>query len=126
MSVQRRRGQHITFYPWKKVTSRRGDTEMRPDLDSPITVRCSSSADRSSRAELPGQLGVDVIQVRVQPNIPGVNLWAMAKFNGSYWDIVAPPSIRNGKAGVAHMTILLRRRPNDGVVHPLGTDAADG
>lgn len=124
MSVQRRRGHLITLYPSKVVTNRRGDPELKPDMSNPITVRCSASADRANRGEMPGQLGVDVIQVRVEQGLPNVNLWSMAYFHGIYWDVVSPPSIRYGKAGVAHTTILLRNRPNDGIMHPPGTDAS--
>lgn len=114
MTLQRRRGQEITFYPIVLKEDHRGNTEMQPDLDAPIVTRCSTNADRSNKGEVPGQLTVDVIQVRVKMGLPDVNLWSRVFFKGFWWDMVSPPLNRFGRAGVRHDTFLLRKRPNDG------------
>ena len=114
MSWQRRRGRPITFYGTVTVIDRRGNEILVPDSSKRIDVRCVESADRSNRAEAPGQISVEVIRVIVPSGLPDVNLWAIAHYDGRWWDIITPASRRHGKAGVRHFTFLLRLRPNDG------------
>lgn len=120
MTLQRRRGQEITFYPVIIKKDRRGNNERHPDLDNPIVTRCSTNADRSNKGEVPGQLTVDVIQVRVKMGLPNVDLFSRAYFKGDWWDMVSPPLNRFGRAGVQHDTFLLRKRPNDGRIPDKG------
>lgn len=116
MSMQRRRGREVEFFGTVERTSRRGDTVKVPSDAAAWVTRCSESAERSSRAELPGQQGIDVITIRVSA-ARDVALFDRARYRNLWWDVVAPPSVRNGSRHVQHQTVLLRRRPDSGGVH---------
>lgn len=112
MSYQRRRGQRVTLYPQKKVVDRRGNEQYAPDLDRPIHTRAAGIPQRSSRAEVPGQLEVNVVRLIVKANLEGVTLWGQVEWDGSTWDIAAPPAKRAGTRHVRHWSIDIRERPN--------------
>ena len=110
MSLQRRRGEPITFYPAKKVHNNRGEFIEVPDEENRWETRCAESHDRSSRMEVPGQGEIEVISVLVSSARP-VTMFSRAKYLGEFWDIVGPPARRRGVRATRHQTVLLRKRP---------------
>lgn len=116
MSVQRRRGQVIKVWPRKLVTDSRGNKQYQPDLTvDPSLVKAAVIPQRSSKAEVPGQQEIDVVNILVDPSlVEDIGLWARVEWNGSQWDIAAPPQLRYGVRRTRHLTIPLRRRPSDG------------
>lgn len=119
MTRQRRRGRPVTFYPQKLVTDNRGNPKYLVDHDSPIEVRCWIYPQRSSKAEVPGQVGIDVIRVGFNTRHPdgtpieGVSLWSMARYNGRDWDLVSPPELHWGTRHTHHYSVDMRARPGD-------------
>lgn len=112
MSVQRRRGQPLVLYPQKLIVDRRGNEQFVADLENPIRTTAAESAQRSSRAEVPGQVEVNVVRLLVEANLEGVTLWSEVEWRGSTWDIAAPPAYRHGTRHVRHWSIDIRERPN--------------
>ena len=80
--------------------------------DGPYTTLASVAPERSTRAEVPGQQEVDVINVRVALDLD-VTLWSKAYFDGRYWDLEAPPAKHYGSRHVQHQTLKLRLRTVD-------------
>lgn len=108
-SMQRRRGEKIRLYRATETRDRRGNRTKVP-LGEYIDVRCHESHDRSNRAEVPGQLEIDMIQVRLPVDVHA-ELWTVAKYRDSWWDVSAPPARRVGNRHTAHQTAILRKRP---------------
>ena len=111
MSLQRRRGQTATVYSTKVVEDKRGNKHITVDMTKPQTVRAAFIPDRSARAEVPGQQQINVFRMIVRADIEGVNLWSRVKWNGSEWDIVAPPAYHHGSRQVRHWSLTIRERP---------------
>jgi len=116
VSLQRKRGLPITVYPRKLATTARGDEQWVVDLENPITSRCWVSADRSTKAEVPGQQEVDVVKVGVPVDLEakGLGIGARVTLLGDDWDVVQPPAYRHGTRHVRHLSVTLRRRPSGG------------
>lgn len=112
MSYQRKRGQYATVFPSKLVTDARGNSQREPDLDSPRTIRGAFIPQRSARAALAGQQGINVVRMLIDPDVTGVDLWALVRWNGSDWDVVTPPAYHSGSRHSAHISIDLRERPH--------------
>lgn len=110
MSVQRRRGQSATVYPTKYVTDTRGNRTGIPDLDSPISVRAAFIPQRSSRAEVPGQMQINVVRMIVTHELAGVDLWSRVEWDGKQWDVVQPPAHHHGTRHVRHWSLDIRER----------------
>lgn len=114
MTYQRRRGSRITIYPFAMKRDARGNDVKVPDFDNPIVRRASWTPQRSSRAEVPGQVEVNVIRVQLPPDLPNVGLWAEVDFLGKRWDVAAPPSEYGGTRHVRHDSVDLRELPPRG------------
>lgn|GEM_PF-1581687 len=117
MSVQRRCGQKALLYPEILVTDERGNVMKGPDLDNPVEVRAAFSAQRGARAEVPGQVQVNVYRMLVDPDVEGIGLWGRVRWTapdgaGPEWDIVSPPAYRHGTRHVRHVSFDIRERPN--------------
>lgn len=112
MSVQRRRGQRALVYPEKHATDTRGNVMLAPDLDNPIEVRAAFIPQRGARAEVPGQVEVNVYRMILSADVEGLGLWSRVAWNGSEWDIVSPPAHRYGSRHVRHVSVDVRERPN--------------
>lgn len=110
-SMQRRRGQSATVYPYREVTDRRGHRVRVVDEDNPVVVVAAFIPDRSSRAELPGQQQIHVVKMIVRDDVAGCELWAQVEWRGSRWDVVTPPAYHHGTRHTRHVTVSLRRRP---------------
>lgn len=114
MSRQRRRGQWVDVWKTKKVTDRRGNEVIVADPDGPYRVRAAFIPQRSSRAEVPGQQEINVTRMIVDPDLPDVNLWSRVDWNGSQWDVAAPPAYHHGTRHTRHWSIDIRERPGEG------------
>lgn len=110
MSVQRRR-RGVSLKVWKQVevTDKRGNRVKVPDSTSPHEVRGWVIPGRSSRAEVAGQVGIDVITVGVSV-LPDVGLWSRVEYDGREWDLVSPPAYHHGSRSTRHYTLTLRAR----------------
>lgn len=110
-SIQRRRGQKATVYPFKTVLDRRGQATRVADENTPIRVVAAFIPERSSRAELAGQQQIQIVKMIVRHDIPNFELWAQVEWDGSRWDVVTPPAYHHGTRHTRHLTVSLRRRP---------------
>lgn len=110
-SMQRRRGIPIRIYPTRIETDNRGSETKFPDLDNPIDTRAAWIPQRSARAEVVGQVEINVVRVIVTHELPGVDLWSMVEALGTTWDVVTPPAYHHGTRHTRHWSIDLRERP---------------
>lgn len=103
------------IYPVESMTDRRGNQSFQVTKGSiPKPIRVVQSADRSARAEVPGQMDIDVVTLITGSNLKGVNLFSRVFWNDDWWDLVAPPARRYGTRFTKHWTLTCRRRPDDG------------
>lgn len=114
-SWQRRHSPRFcTIYPRKYTSDGRGNSSWVPDMDNPVTVPYAGWWLRTSRAEVPGQLAIDVRRIVIPYHIEGADLWAeivLSDEPGEKWDIVNPPQYHWGTRQVRHMSVDIRRRP---------------
>lgn len=112
MSLQRKRGQPVTLWPTVRTVDGRGNEVMAPDYDSPIHTRAAVIPQRSSRAEVPGQVVVDVYRLILPPKLEGIGLWSTVEWRGIRWDVAAPPAYRHGTRGTRHLSMDIRALPH--------------
>lgn len=110
-SFQRRRGDIATIYRSEDTTDRRGNTTRTFVTPNPHRVRATVVPERSARAELPGQVAINVIKIIVPADLPDVDLYSRVEFDGKVWDVVTPPALRKGTKHTRHWSISLRQRP---------------
>lgn len=108
---QRRHGQLATVFKTLETVDRRGNRVVVVDEEDPLTVKAVFIADRSSRAELAGQMEINVYQMLIDADVD-VSLWARVEWSGATWDVVNPAAQRFGTKHVRHQTILIRQRPS--------------
>lgn len=102
----------VTFFPRTQQTNSRGESQWAPDRTSPQRVRMGLTADRTSRAEVRGNVEIEVYEVRLPFKLEGVGPGAVVLWDGSEWDIAAPPMLRPSRThSVRHITVQIRRRP---------------
>lgn len=102
----------VTFYPRTQQTNRRGEDQWAPDWSNPQRIRMGVSVDRTSRAEVRGNVEIEVYNARIPAHLQGVGPGAVLEWDGSNWDIVAPPMMRPTRThSVRHQTVQIRRRP---------------
>ncbi|PSL04131.1 hypothetical protein CLV30_106136 [Haloactinopolyspora alba] len=111
MSRQRRHGRPIRFWQMREVTDRRGNKVLAADPDSVIETTAWGIPQRSSIASMAGQQQINVIRVGVTRDLPGVGSFSRAEWDGSVWDVAAPPAYHHGTRHVRHWSIDLRERP---------------
>lgn len=113
MTYQRRHGDPAIAYSSHVEVDARGNKVSIVDMDQPHSVTAVFVPQRSSRAELPGQMDLEVSRMLVDANIPGVDAWSRVLWRGAYWDVVTPPALHGSKAmrQSRHWSIDLRRRP---------------
>lgn len=103
------RGRETVYvYPEVLHIDRRGNRVRLPS-DTAVPVRVTTSEDRSSDAELPGQLTVRVIKclARTAP----VTTWARVVYDGEEWDLGGPPRFTKGVSKTTqHVEFILRSR----------------
>lgn len=97
-----------------RADSRGNQTFSVDDGPPTYTVRAAFSADRSARAEVPGQQEIDVVRMIVPHDLPLVNTFARVRWRGVWWDVVAPPARRLGNRHTRHWTLTIRKRPDNG------------
>lgn len=106
----------IWVYPEVKMRDSRNNLVKVPS-DIPVKVRATTSIDRSSIAELPGQIDVSIVKC-VTRDAP-VGSWARVVYNGQEWDLASPPRFSPGMSKTtAYVTFTLRSRPGK-VEHPV-------
>lgn len=113
MSFQRRRGEPARIWKSAVVVDSRGNTHHEVVATGPYVVRAAFIPQRSSKAEAPGEVTINVVRMIVDPDMADVNLWSRVEYAGSLWDVVTPPSLHgsNGIRGTRHWSIDLRQRP---------------
>lgn len=114
----RRRGERVRIHKSVVNTDARGNMIVAPSGEV-HEVRGSITADRSARAEVPGQMHIDVVKLITEADLSDVDIWSRAYYRDRWWDIVAPPSYRHGTPATRHWSIMLRARVDDGGL-PLG------
>lgn len=98
----------VLVYPEIVVINDRG-VPLKMASDTPVEVRCTSMEDRSSNAELPGQVTAKVI--RFQARSAPLGAWARVVFNGEEWDVAIPPRFSPGVSRTTeHVEFTLRSR----------------
>ena len=110
-SMQRRRGETALVYPTIVTTDERGNKVKTYDKDNPLTVRAVFIPQRSAKAEVPGQVAINITRMIVSHDIGEVDLWSRVEAQGRVWDVVTPPSYRHGTRHTRHWAIDLRERP---------------
>jgi hypothetical protein len=108
---QRRRGLPAKLFPVVAQEDRRGNKVLAPDLANPVETRVWIFPQRGARAELPGQMEINVIRIGTAHNLGEVGLWARVEMLGSVWDVVTPPAYHHGTRHTRHWSMDLRERP---------------
>ena len=102
----------VTFFPRVQQENSRGESQWAPDRTSPQRVRMGITADRTSRAEVRGNVEIEMYDIRLPFKLKGVGPGAVIVWDGSEWDIAAPPMLRPTRThSVRHITVPIRRRP---------------
>jgi len=110
VSYQRRHGVIAKIWKTKLVTDDRGNQLKIFDENDYEFVSVAQIPQRSGRAEVVGQVAINVVRIIVDPNLVGVDLWARVELNGVLWDIVTPPAYHHGTRHTRHWSIDLRER----------------
>lgn len=111
MSYQRRRGVVVKVWKTKDTIDARGNHVRVFDPDNYEFVTAAQIPQRSARAEVPGQVVINVVRLIIDPNVKDMDIWSKVEFNGSEWDIVTPPSYHHGTRHTRHWSIDVRERP---------------
>lgn len=99
----------IWVYPEVKMRDSRNNLVKVPS-DTPVKLRATTSYDRSSIAELPGQIDVSVVRC-VTRDAP-LGSWARVVYNNREWDLASPPRFSPGMSKTtAYVSFTLRSRP---------------
>ena len=99
----------IWVYPEVKMRDSRNNL-VKILSERPVRVRATTSIDRSSIAELPGQIDLSVIKC-VTRDAP-VGSWARVVYDNREWDLAAPPRYSPGMSkATAYVSFTLRSRP---------------
>lgn len=102
----------MLIYPEVRVIDSRGNHITVP-ADTPVKIRVTTAEDRSSDAELPGQVSVKV--VRVLTRSAPVGSWARVVYNGEEWDLATPPRwVKGVSKATTHVEFNLRSRNQAG------------
>lgn len=98
----------ILVYPAVYDTNARGDVLQRPS-ETPVRVRCTTSAQRQGDAELPGQVSMKTIRC-IARKAP-VGSWARVEYQGEEWDLIGPPRFTPGVSrATEHVEFIIRSR----------------
>ena len=111
MSVQRRRGMAAKVWKIKTITDNRGNQVHIADEDGPHEVRAAFIPQRSAKAEVPGQMQINITRMIVSAELEGVDLWSRVEWQGKQWDVVTPPAYHHGTRHTRHLSIDIRERP---------------
>lgn len=112
MSVQRRKGVEIKIWPEMNVRDARGNDSLQANLEvEPYVMRGAAIPQRSSRAEVPGQVEINVVRIIVPVLADDVGLFSRIEFLGAQWDVASPPAFHAGSRLTRHWSIDCRKRP---------------
>lgn len=113
---QRRHGIPIKVWKTEVQTDNRNNKHtVAVPLDA-HNIKCWIFSQRSARAEVAGQLEINVIRIGVDADLPGVDLWSRVEITNfpalnGIWDVVTPPAYHHGTRHTRHWSIDLRKRP---------------
>lgn len=100
------------YIPRVQKPNSRGELMWTYDYDLAKDIRVGISADRVSRAEVRGDVEIEVYNARLPANLAGLGPGGRLVWDGSEWDFAAPPLHRNSRThSVRHVTVQIRRRP---------------
>lgn len=111
VTYQRRHGLPITIWKTKFETDNRGNKREVPDPTDTHQLTAWVFPQRSARAEVPGQLVIDVVRIGTQADLSNVSLWSRVEMQGRQWDVVTPPAYHHGTRHTRHWSLELRARP---------------
>ena len=98
----------LIVYVEETATDSLGNTIKRPSGDG-IEISVTSSEDRSSDAELPGQVSNKVVRIMAR-QVP-IGSWSRVIFNGEEWDLASPPRFTPGATSrLKHVEFTIRSR----------------
>lgn len=98
----------LIVYLEETVTDSLGNPVKRPSGVG-VTLRVTSSEDRSSDAELPGQVSNKVMRIMAR-QVP-IGSWSRVVFNGEEWDLASPPRFTTGATKrLKHIEFTIRSR----------------
>lgn len=109
---QRTHGQPCRVWKIKQQMDDRGNPHDVADPNDVHEVKAWVFAQRSARAEVPGQMAINVIRIGVDAGLEGVDLWSKVEILGRVWDVAAPPTYHHGTRHTRHWSIDLRERPD--------------
>lgn len=111
MTYQRKNlGQDVTFFPAVRHVDARGDVRILPNLDDPRVHKAVIYSADTGIAEVPGNMGINVINLVTDPHLPDIDEWAIFEWDGAYWNLAAPPRIWYGATRHTHHWRLVGRR----------------
>lgn len=109
MTLRYLKAQHV---PRVQKVDSRGQKQWTYDYDAIEDVRIGISVDRTSRAELRGDVEIEVYNIRLPAKLAGIGPGGRIIWDGSEWDYSSPPFIRSHRThSVRHTTVQARRRP---------------
>lgn len=111
MTYQRRRGVTAKVWKTKVLVDNRGNEVKVAQENDYEYVKVAQIPQRSARAEVPGQVSINVVRLIVNPDLDRVDLWSRVEFNGKQWDVVTPPALHIGTRHTRHWSIDVRERP---------------
>jgi hypothetical protein len=98
----------MTVYLEETVTDSLGNPHKRPSGVG-IELRVTSSEDRSSDAELPGQVHNKVMRILARQVPAGT--YSRIIFRGEEWDMASPPTMTRGTTKrLRHMEFTIKSR----------------
>lgn len=98
----------LTVYLEEIATDSLGNKIKRPSGVG-IDIKVTSSEDRSSDAELPGQVTNKVMRIMAR-QVP-IGSWSRVVFNGEEWDLAGPPRFTPGVTKrLQHIEFTIRSR----------------
>lgn len=124
MSTLLDRGREIILvWPQVEIITPRGDKKKVPATE-PVTLRCTTSEDRSQIADLPGQIDIHIVRVitRKLPTAPDGTpaTFSRIMYQGQEYDMAEPPRRSFGMSRATdHWEFKLRSRSN---LAPIGTE----
>lgn len=98
----------LTVYLEETATDSLGNTIKRPSGDG-VELRVTASEDRSSDAELPGQVSNKVLRIMAR-QVPAGS-WSRVIFRGEEWDLGLPPTFTEGATRrLRHIEFTIKSR----------------
>lgn len=111
-TYQRRHGLVARVWTVEEKTDSRGNVHNIATEDNASEHKVWIFAQRSARAEVPGELGINVIRIGIDADVAGLELWSRVELLGKVWDVVTPPAYHHGTRHTRHWSLDLRERPN--------------